>query len=258
MKRKPSELVANRNKELFSLIESIKDDHPYWGYRRIWATIRFSHNHQVNQKRIYRLMRLHGLTISRDEKIKAIRTPRPKPIPTKPNQIWGIDMTKINTSSGYAYLVIVMDWYTKRIVGYHIGDRCLATDWLYALDVALNNMFPFGVRDMKDERLRLVSDNGCQPTSKTFMQNCHILGIEQIFTSYNNPKGNADTERMIRTIKEELIWVNEWDDPDNLQVAFSLWIESYNNTYLHSSLGYISPCRFELLEMKRLALKVFP
>ena len=209
MKRKPSELVANRNKELLLLIESIRGDHPFWGYRRVWATIRFIHNLQVNQKRIYRLMRLHGLTIRRHERIRAIRTPRPKPISTRPNQTWGIDMTKVSTNSGYAYLVIVMDWYTKKIVGHHIGNRCLAADWLCALDVALNKMFPFGVRDMEGERLKLVSDNGCQPTSQVFMKSCHILGIEQIFTSYNNPKGNADTERMIRTIKEELIWVNQ-------------------------------------------------
>ena len=49
-----------------------------------------------------------------------------------------------------------------------------------------------------------------QPTLTSFMRDMRTLGIEQIFTSYDNPKGNADTERMIRTIKEEVIWVNEF------------------------------------------------
>jgi transposase InsO family protein len=49
-----------------------------------------------------------------------------------------------------------------------------------------------------------MSDNGSQPTSRSFMEICAGLGIKQAFTAYNNPKGNADTERMMRTLKEEL------------------------------------------------------
>ena len=58
--------------------------------------------------------------------------------------------------------------------------------------------------------LKLISDNGSQPTATSFMRDMATLGIEQIFTSYDNPKGNADTERVIRTIKEEVIWLNEF------------------------------------------------
>jgi len=249
-RRKTSESVAIRNKELLLLIESIKCDHPFWGYRRVWATIKFKHDIKVNHKRIYRLMRLHGLTIVKDERVKAKRTQRPKPVPKRPNQIWGIDMTKIATGKGYAYLVIVLDWHTKRIVGYHIGERSLSCDWLHALDSGLNAMFPRGAREAG---LRLVSDNGCQPTSRSFMQSCHTLGILQIFTSYSNPKGNADTERMMRTIKEELVWTNEWDNQEEFGKAFSAWVETYNDGYLHSSLGYLSPRTFELLEMERVS-----
>lgn len=158
-------------------------------------------------------------------------------------------MTKIVTVKGYAYLVIVLDWHTKRIVGYHIEERSLSSDWLHALDSGLNAMFLYGVREAV---LRLVSDNLCQPTSKSFMESCHTLGIVQIFTSYSNPKGNADTERMMRTIKEELVWTNEWDNQEEFGKAFSIWVDTYNNGYLHSSLGYIPPCKFELQEMERI------
>jgi len=54
-----------------------------------------------------------------------------------------------------------------------------------------------------------MSDNGSQPTSLSFMKSCSNLEVEQVVTSCNNPKGNADTERMIRTIKEELFWLRE-------------------------------------------------
>ena len=55
----------------------------------------------------------------------------------------------------------------------------------------------------------LMSDNGTQPTSVAFMRACGVLGIQQAFTSYSNPKGNADTERVMRTLKEELIHIRE-------------------------------------------------
>ena len=64
-----------------------------------------------------------------------------------------------------------------------------------------------------------MSDNGCQPTSMAFMQACSTLGIQQAFTSYNNPKGNADTERVMRTLKEECLWLQEWTCPFTLARA---------------------------------------
>ena len=71
------------------------------------------------------------------------------------------------------------------------------------------------------------------------------MGIQQIFTSYNNPKGNADTERMFRTMKEELIWLRELTNPQELRLSLENWIELYNAQYLHSALAYKSPLRYE-------------
>jgi len=66
--------------------------------------------------------------------------------------------------------------------------------------------------------LHLTSDNGSQPTSASFMRACSVLGIKQAFTAYNNPKGNANTERLIRTIKEELVWVNEFTSLEEVEI----------------------------------------
>ena len=71
------------------------------------------------------------------------------------------------------------------------------------------------------------------------------MDITQAFTSYNNPKGNADTERVFRTMKEELLWLREWTSPFELADALGMWIEYYNGSYLHSALGYKSPIKFE-------------
>ncbi len=113
---------------------------------------------------------------------------------------------------------------------------------LGAVDQAVNRQFPQGVRG---QGLSLMSDNGCQPTSIACLKACATLGITQAFTSYNNPKGNADTERLMRTLKEELFCIREWTSVVELEHAVTAWIEWYNSSYLHSTLGYRTPNAFE-------------
>jgi putative transposase len=243
MKRNQSKSVAERNLPIVKRIEEIKAEHPYWGYRRTWAHLKYVDSFNVNKKRILRLMRAHHLLVKADAKLKAARTLRSKPRPDNPNEWWGIDMTKVMVGSfGWMYIVVVLDWYTKKIVGYYAGMQCLSKHWLEALDEAVKKQFPDGVRG---QGLHLMSDNGSQPTSLSFMQTCRCLDIQQAFTSYNNPKGNADTERVFRTMKEELLWLREWNSPFELTDSLSKWVEYYNNRYLHSALRYKSPKQFE-------------
>lgn len=145
---------------------------------------------------------------------------------------------------GWLYLVVVLDWYTKKISGYSISTKSRTADWLDALNDACNKQFPQGIASKTDE-LYLVSDNGSQPTSKKYMQACSVLEIKQIFASYSNPKGNADTERLMRTIKEDFIWVREFSSLIEFAEAFKQWVDDYNNDYPHSSLNYWTPCEFE-------------
>ena len=155
-------------------------------------------------------------------------------------------MTKVMIEgSGWVYLQVVLDWYTKKIVGYSLSKVSKTSDWLEALNNAINEQFPEGIRETIQMPLRLISDNGCQPTSERFMKACSQLNIEQIFTSYNNPKGNADTERVIRTMKEDMVWLSEWEKVSVFEEELKRWIERYNNDYPHSSLGYKTPVQFE-------------
>jgi len=244
MKRRESELVIERNSPILERIKTIKAEHPFWGYRRIWANLKYIDELEINKKRVLRLLQKHDLLVKPDTKLRAIRTPsRSKPKPDRPNQWWGIDMTKVMVQGfGWMYLVVVLDWYTKKIVGYYAGMECKGRHWLESLDMAVNKQFPEGVRE---QRLFLMSDNGSQPTSINFMKTCRDMGITQAFTSYNNPKGNADTERVFRTMKEELLWLKEWTSPFELADALGKWIEYYNGKYLHSALGYKPPIKFE-------------
>jgi transposase InsO family protein len=244
LRRQRSLQVVPRDNDLLPRIRALKAEHPFWGYRRIWAYLRDVEQRVVNKKRILRLMREHHLLVTPNLRLRAKRTPTgSKPRPTQPNEWWGIDMTKVLVEGlGWVYIVIMLDWDTKKIVGYYAGTPCTARHWLTALDMAVQGQFPDGARG---QDVSLMSDNGCQPTSRAFMEACRILRIQQAFTSDNNPKGNADTERVRRTVKEECLWLQEWTCPFALVSALDSWITYYNENYLHSTLGYKPPSQFE-------------
>jgi len=231
------------NQVLVEKLKELRLAHPFWGYRWMTAWLQYREGYHVNRKRIQRLMRENGLVVE-VVRHKALRTSqRSKPKATRPNQYWGIDMTKFLLGPlGWCYLIVVLDWFTKEIVGWNLSLRAKTSEWKEALDRALCERFPWGVRD---EGLNLVSDNGSQPTSVAFMTDLALLGINQIFCSYDNPKGNADTERVIRTIKEEVLWLNDFGSFEEARAAIGPWIrEDYNRLYVRSALGYRSPEEF--------------
>jgi transposase InsO family protein len=84
------------------------------------------------------------------------------------------------------------------------------------------------------------------------MAACSVLEIRQIFASHNNPKGNADTERVMRTIKEDLVWPNDFESPFELQPALDKWVNDYNTDFPHSSIDYKTPCEFEQIELSKI------
>lgn len=241
MKRRPSESVAARNRPLLHQILAIKNEHPFWGFRRVWSYLKYREGVAVNKKRIYRLMKTHDLLVTPNFRLRAKRTNlRPKPRASRPNEFWGIDMTKIKMAGwGWIYLTIVLDWYTKEIVGASASIQSKTQDWLRALHQAVQARFPRGARE--GAALCLISDNGCQPTSQRFMEECSTLGIHQIFTTWSNPKGNSDTERIMRTIKEDLVWPYEWDNPFDFEIALRQWIERYNGDFPHQALENKTP-----------------
>ncbi len=235
-----------REDGILQKIKGIKTDHPFWGYRRVWAWLRYREGILINQKRVRRLMKENALMATQTVHRAKRRAQGSKPRAKRPCEYWGIDMTKFLISSlGWVYLVIVLDWCTKKVVGWNLSLRSRALEWRKALEMALLREFPYGVRG---SGLKLISDNGSQPTSTSFMRDMRVLGIEQIFTSYDNPKGNAETERMMRTIKEEVIWLNEFSSLEEAREKIGRWIEvDYNKLYVHSELGYRSPEEYESL-----------
>jgi putative transposase len=245
-KNRPSTFQRRRRNDgpyFINRIKELKADHPFWGYRRVWAWLNYRDKRRISRRRVYRLMKEHDLTVTLKQ-YKAKRTSNhSKPKPSAANQWWGIDMTKFMVHGvGWVYLVIVIDWYTKKVVGYNLDLRCRAKEWIAALERAVSNQCPDGSRS---HDIHLMSDNGSQPTSLSFLKTCSLLRIDPITTSYSNPKGNADTERFMRTFKEEKVWPFEYDTFELAVEAVRRFIIFYNEEYPHSVLGYLSPVEFE-------------
>lgn len=128
-------------------------------------------------------------------------------------------MTKVLVDHiGWVYVVLVLEWYTRMIVGHYAGLQAKRAHWLLALDQAVQHPIPVSVQG---HGLSLMSDNWCQPTSVASVKTCATLRITQAFTSYHNPKGNADTERLMRTLKQEQLWLCEWRSPLELERALT-------------------------------------
>lgn len=234
---------TEQNRELLEHIKEIKLRFPAWGYRRVRALLKKRLKIRLNRKRIYRLMKRFTFLVDVKHH-KATRTPQTrKPTATRKNHWWGTDMTKFYVNTvGWVYLVIVLDWYSRKIVGFRFGLKPDTTLWLEALHMAVENECPLGTRAYG---LNLMSDNGSQPTSGKYEKELETLAINHVTTSYNNPKGNAETERVIRTIKEDGIWPYEFDALQEAVASITETIVFYNTEYPHSSLGELSPIEFE-------------
>ncbi|OGU70988.1 MAG: hypothetical protein A3H45_12615 [Ignavibacteria bacterium RIFCSPLOWO2_02_FULL_55_14] len=240
---------SEQNRQLLERIKEIKLRFPAWGYRRVRALLKKRLHMPLARKRIRRLMKLSALLVD-VKRYKAKRTPQTtKPRATRKNQWWGTDMTKFYVNTvGWVYLVIVLDWYSRKIAGFSFG-RIPNTDlWLQALHMAVQNECPLGTRAYG---LNLMSDNGSQPTSGKYEKELETLGMNHVTTSYNNPKGNAETERVIRTIKEDAIWPYEFDTITEAIEVVTQQITFYNTEYPHSALGELSPVEFEQLTSRQ-------
>jgi transposase-like protein len=158
VRRGPYTKVAARNAHLLERIRALKAEHPFWGYRRIWAYLRYVDGMVVNQKRVY-VMKANDLLVRPNPKLRARRKANTrKPRPTRPNEWWGIDMTKVMIEGfGWVYLVVVLDWHSKKVVGHYAGLQARAWHWLVALNRAVNSQFPHGI---EGQRLNLMADNG--------------------------------------------------------------------------------------------------
>jgi putative transposase len=213
-----------------------------YGYRRIWALLR-RRGWGINRKTVWRIMREEGLTrpkiwhrVYRPKRVEKMR-------PSRVDESWQIDMTSFQLADlTPLFLVVVTDCFTREIVGWTLDRRCRAAEWVSAVRMGLEG------RDWKQKGdlvgLVVRSDNGAQPCSKRFVEYLGSVGIRGQYTGYNAPDDNAYVERVIRTIKEEEIWLNQYESWAEAHQAIDAYLQFYNEERIHSALGYRTPKEF--------------
>jgi len=216
--------------------------HESYGYRRIWALLRRI-GHLINKKTVWKMM--HRMGLSRPK--IWYKPKRPKRVekmrPVKPNRGWQIDMTSFVLSDMTTlYLMLVIDCYSREIVGWTLDRRCRAGEWVSALRMSLESRGLTSKELCKGLVVR--SDNGSQPCSKKFVEYLGKAGVRGQYTGYNAPDDNAYVERVIRTVKEEEVWPNLYDSLSEAAAAIEDYINHYNNKRIHSALDYLTPSEF--------------
>lgn len=235
---------------LLSWIESVVLRFPTYGYRRVTAQLR-REGHIANQKRVRRVMRDNDL----------IRGARPRNRTTNsrhgygrypnlirdlrvraPDQVWCADITYVQLRREYIYLAIVLDLYTRGLRGWHVG-RNLSTELARtALERALAKARP-AIHH---------SDQGVQYAASGYVARLQQLGVQISMAAVGQATENPYAERVIRTIKEEEVYLSDYESFADAQEQIGHFIEDvYQTKRIHSALGYATPAEFEAAYWER-------
>jgi putative transposase len=208
-----------------------------YGYRRLHAMLKRCHL-DVGKHRLRRFLKEAGLA-QQGPAPDTGRTPGPPPPePTGPNRAWQIDATKVRTEyDGWVWQTTVLDVFDRRVVNHVVRKTCRSEDAMDALARALESAF--GAR--RPEGLAVIHDRGSQFTAWSFRQMLLDLGIKDVVTAVRHPQSCGRLERWHRTLKEECIWLQQWDSLDHLDDAVWRYVRHYNYERVHSALGYCTP-----------------
>jgi len=219
-----------------------------YGYRRIKIELQ-ERGFYVNRKRVLRLMREDNLLSVRPRKLVVTTQSRHslqvylnlarRMKLTGINQLWVADITYIRLQREFVYLAVILDAYSRKVIGWAL-DRSMTTALiLTALHQALAERQP-------PPGLVHHSDRGVQYASAEYVQVLQQHGIQLSMSRAGNPYDNATCESWIKTLKVEEIYVNQYQDLEDLQGHTKEFIEQYYNRFrLHSALDYRSPEKFE-------------
>lgn len=159
--------------------------------------------------------------------------------PSAPNKVWAGDITYIQTLAGWAYLAVVIDLYSRRVVGWALGSRMTTDLVLSALGQALAH------RDVAPG-LIFHSDQGSQYAANAYRETLEGQGLEASMSRKGNCWDNAVVESFFGTIKQELIHGRRWRGISELRIAVHEYIEVfYNRKRSHSTIGFVAPATFE-------------
>jgi putative transposase len=224
-----------------------------YGSPRVHAELRLGHGLRLGRKRVERLMRTHGIVgvHRRRRRGCTVRDPTTSPAADwvqrqftadRPDALWVSDITQHRTQQGWVYCAVVLDAYSRRVVGWSIAEHLRTELVVDALEMACLRRRPAGAGTV------FHSDHGSQYTSWAFGQRVRRAGLLASMGSVGDCFDNALAESFFASLQVELLDRQTWATRGQLANAIFEWIEAwYNPTRRHSALDYHSPVDYERL-----------
>lgn len=234
--------------EFHDALQKIALESPAYGYRRITAELN-RRGFEVNHKRVLRLMRQDNLLCLR-HKAFVVTTDSRHELPVYPNlarglvpsgvnQLWIADITYIRLRAEFVYLAVLLDAFSRRVIGWALGRTLEAGLALSALAMALRQRQPA-------PGLVHHSDRGVQYASRDYTDLLKQHKIQISMSRKGNPYDNAACESFMKTLKYEQVYRTEYRDLADAYAQIGEFLECvYNRQRLHSALGYVPPAEFE-------------
>ena len=225
--------------ELLRLIDEQYTRRPFYGSRKMVSFLE-TQGHWVNRKRVQRLMRIMGLA----GMAPGPNTSRPHPqhkvypyllrgvVVARPNQVWSTDITYIRLAHGFAYLVAVIDWYSRRVLSWRISNTMDTTFCVDCLEEALQR---YGDPEIFN------TDQGSQFTSESFTGVLKARGIAISMDGRGRALDNIFVERLWRSVKYEDVYLKGYSNTMELMIGLTEYFVFYNGERPHQSLGNRTP-----------------
>jgi transposase InsO family protein len=224
---------------VLSAIRVIIEREPAWGVRKCLATMKRD-GLKVSRRRVWALMHAHGLVLARDR--EPGETPRGHVTVPEPNRRLATDFTTcwtrrdgvvaivptIDCGCRTVNLVVTKDQHGPAVLA-SVRDRLVAA---------------FGRPENVPAGVELRSDHGPQYTGADCADLCDEWHVLHTYAPVGRPTGNAVVERVIRTLKEEVVWLRDWDSIDELRAALAAWVVRYNERRPHQALGWKTPAEY--------------
>ena len=231
--------VSDEELELMAMIDHCHLDHPYYGSRRIrdWLDDR---GHQVNRKKIQRLMRTMDLVAQYPKRNLSLANQAHKVYPyllrdleiNRPNQVWATDVTYIPMARGFVYLVAIMDWYSRKVLSWRVSNTLDASFCVDALEEALER---HGAPEIVN------TDQGAQFTSEAFTGLLKREGIQISMDGKGRWLDNVFVERLWRSVKYEEVYLRAYDSIAAARESLGRYFAFYNSERRHQSLDRRTP-----------------
>ena len=231
---KPTKAAPKLNEQLVKPIKDMIEQNPSFGYRTVAYLLNMNKN---TVQRIFQLM--HWQVRKRPVGFR----PRVQALPAvafRPNERWATDLCRVWTGKdGWASLALVIDCYTRELLGWHLSRSGKSATAESALEQAL--IHRFGTLGKVPQSFLLRSDNGLVFCSRSYTALVRGYGLQQEFITPYSPEQNGIVERVIRTLKEQCVHRHRFETIQHANRVIAGWIQFYNNQRPHQALGMRTP-----------------